>query len=191
MTEAYREVSSAREIAQELRTSGFLGVADSCDGTGESLDEKVLEAAGFEAFASFRTNRKKYRCASVWPAATLRFVSPVSTCTSWLPSHNFPAPTPSCLPLSGIAPSSTLVQIQLGAQCTLLYSSNVSIRCWGRIRMALVVLLALFPWLAIGETNDSLARPSVRRGLGSQGAELSSRIQASSAPNFSKLYGGD
>ncbi|CAM9525562.1 unnamed protein product, partial [Laminaria digitata] len=57
---AYREVTLASEIARELLLAGFLGASEALDIEGLCLDEGLLEAAGFEAFATFRTNRKKY-----------------------------------------------------------------------------------------------------------------------------------
>lgn len=59
-TTAYREVTRASEIAEELTTAGLLG-ATGGSSIASSLDERMLEAAGFEVFASFRTNRTKYR----------------------------------------------------------------------------------------------------------------------------------
>lgn len=62
-TTAYREITLASEIVRELELAGFLGAFESHGGPIRSLlDESVLKAAGFEAFASFRTNRAKYRC---------------------------------------------------------------------------------------------------------------------------------
>lgn len=58
---AYREVTSAWEIARELADAGFLGAPETNVLQGSHLDERVLEAAGFQAFASFRTNREKFR----------------------------------------------------------------------------------------------------------------------------------
>eukprot|EP00903_Cladosiphon_okamuranus_P011593 g10903.t1 len=58
---AYREVTSAWEIAKELADSGFLGAPETNVLQGSRLDERGLEAAGFQAFASFRTNREKFR----------------------------------------------------------------------------------------------------------------------------------
>lgn len=58
---AYREVTAPSEIARELREAGFLGESITHHLQGSRLDKRVLEAAGFEAFASFRTNRLKYR----------------------------------------------------------------------------------------------------------------------------------
>lgn len=58
---AYREVTLASEIARELLLAGFLGASEALDIEGLCLDEGLLEAAGFEAFATFRTNREKYR----------------------------------------------------------------------------------------------------------------------------------
>lgn len=59
---AYREFTFAPEIARELTEAGFLGAPDSNRPQGLCLDERVLEAAGFHSFASFRTNREKFRC---------------------------------------------------------------------------------------------------------------------------------
>lgn len=59
---AYKEVTLASEIMRELKLAGFLGAPESHVGSGSSLDESMLKAAGFEVFASFRTNRAKYRC---------------------------------------------------------------------------------------------------------------------------------
>ena len=58
---AYREITSAREIARELADAGFLGAPETNTSHDTCLDEQVLEAAGFQAFASFRTNREKFR----------------------------------------------------------------------------------------------------------------------------------
>ena len=58
---AYREVTLASEIARELALAGFIGVSGTGDIGEVCLDEGLLEAAGLEAFASFRTNREKYR----------------------------------------------------------------------------------------------------------------------------------
>lgn len=58
---AYKEVTSAWEIARELADAGFLGAPETSVLQGSCLDERVLEAAGFQAFASFRTNREKFR----------------------------------------------------------------------------------------------------------------------------------
>ena len=60
---AYKEITLASEIARELQVAGFLSASEARDIDTLCLDEGVLEAAGFEAFASFRTNREKYRCA--------------------------------------------------------------------------------------------------------------------------------
>lgn len=73
---AYREVTLASEIARELVLAGFINASEAGDIGGMCLDEGVLEAAGFEAFASFRTNREKYRyiraCWWCWRAAWVR-----------------------------------------------------------------------------------------------------------------------
>ncbi|CAM9204419.1 unnamed protein product, partial [Hapterophycus canaliculatus] len=58
---AYREVTVASEIAAELRDAGFLPTPEACILQGSHLNDRALEAAGFEAFASFRTNREKIR----------------------------------------------------------------------------------------------------------------------------------
>ncbi|CAM9362077.1 unnamed protein product [Ectocarpus fasciculatus] len=58
---AYREVTAPSEIARKLREAGFLGESKTHHPQGSRLDKRVLETAGFEAFASFRTNRLKYR----------------------------------------------------------------------------------------------------------------------------------
>lgn len=65
VTEAYREVTVAAEIARELQLAGLLGGEDSTSLMGSSLNEGTLEAAGFKAFASYRTNRIKYRYVAV------------------------------------------------------------------------------------------------------------------------------
>eukprot|EP00904_Undaria_pinnatifida_P010181 jgi/Undpi1/6293/HiC_scaffold_20.g08777.m2 len=57
---AYKEITLASEIARELQVAGFLSASEARDIDTLCLDEGVLEAAGFEAFASFRTNREKY-----------------------------------------------------------------------------------------------------------------------------------
>lgn len=57
---AYREVTSISEIAKELEAAGFLGASEA--GSLPQLGGSALSAAGFEVFASFRTNRSKYRC---------------------------------------------------------------------------------------------------------------------------------
>lgn len=59
--EAYWEVTADGDIAKELKTLEFPGLSDSSSSSGQPLDDRVLEAAGFETFASFRTNRIKYR----------------------------------------------------------------------------------------------------------------------------------
>lgn len=59
---AYREVIVATKIATELREAGFLGTPEAPTLQGSHLNEQALEAAGFEIFASFRTNREKIRC---------------------------------------------------------------------------------------------------------------------------------
>lgn len=61
---AYKEVTLAAEIARELIAAGFLPESEAHNVQGSPLDDGVLEAAKFEVFASFRTNRSKYRC--VW-----------------------------------------------------------------------------------------------------------------------------
>ena len=58
---AYREVTSAWEIARELADAGFLGAPETKTVRESCLDERVLEAAGFQTFAAFRTNREKFR----------------------------------------------------------------------------------------------------------------------------------
>eukprot|EP00752_Nemacystus_decipiens_P010512 g9362.t1 len=58
---AYREITSAWEIARDLEDAGFLGAPGTNILHGSSLDERRLIAAGFQAFASFRTNREKFR----------------------------------------------------------------------------------------------------------------------------------
>lgn len=58
---AYREVSSSAEIARELKVAGFVIDPEGSTPSAFSLDERSLDTAGFEAFASFRTNRIKYR----------------------------------------------------------------------------------------------------------------------------------
>ncbi|CAM9218050.1 unnamed protein product [Scytosiphon promiscuus] len=56
---AYREVTVASAIATELREAGFLGTPEAPALQELHLNEQALEAAEFEAFASFRTNREK------------------------------------------------------------------------------------------------------------------------------------
>lgn len=58
---AYREITLAWEIVGELADAGFLGAQETNNPRGSCLDERVLKAAGFQAFASFRTNRAKFR----------------------------------------------------------------------------------------------------------------------------------
>lgn len=60
---AYKEITLASEIARELLVAGFLSASEARNIEGLCLGEGMLEAAGFEAFASFRTNREKYRYA--------------------------------------------------------------------------------------------------------------------------------
>lgn len=59
-TTAYREVTLPSEIVEELTRAGFLRPMASIS-KAFFLDARVLKAAGFEVFASFRTNRTKYR----------------------------------------------------------------------------------------------------------------------------------
>lgn len=59
---AYKEVTLASEIARELMEAGFLGAPETNGSQGPCLDDLVLENAGFHSFASFRTNREKFRC---------------------------------------------------------------------------------------------------------------------------------
>lgn len=59
---AYREVTLASEIVRELKVAKFLESSDRDDLRAAWLNEAELEAAGFEVFACFRTNRAKYRC---------------------------------------------------------------------------------------------------------------------------------
>lgn len=59
---AYREVTLASEITRELIKGGFLGASEATILQGSCLDERMLEGAGFQTFASFRTNREKFRC---------------------------------------------------------------------------------------------------------------------------------
>lgn len=54
--EAYREVTSAQEIARELTGAGFFSIERVL------VDDAVLKAEGFAPFASFRTNRTKFKC---------------------------------------------------------------------------------------------------------------------------------
>ena len=58
---AYREITSAWQIARELTDAGFLGEPETNILQGSCLDERALKDAGFQAFASFRTNREKIR----------------------------------------------------------------------------------------------------------------------------------
>lgn len=58
---AYREITSAWQIARELADAGFLGEPETNILKGSCLDERALKDAGFQAFASFRTNREKIR----------------------------------------------------------------------------------------------------------------------------------
>ena len=62
---AYKEVTLASEIARELMEAGFLGAPETNGSQGTCLDDLVLENAGFHSFASFRTNREKFRCVCV------------------------------------------------------------------------------------------------------------------------------
>ncbi len=71
---AYREVTFAPEIAKELTEAGFLGAPDSNGPQGLCLNERVLEAAGFHSFASFRTNRAKFRCVACVSSETTRLL---------------------------------------------------------------------------------------------------------------------
>lgn len=79
---AYREITLASEIAEVLKAAGFLG--DEKVANGE-INERMLEGAGFRIFASFRTNRTKYRYADTFYDGILRIEGRFSTGPTTLP----------------------------------------------------------------------------------------------------------
>ena len=61
---AFKEITHASEIVGELKAAGLLGSQEdkaSANGVDEKMLLNLIEAAGFTMFASFRTNRTKYR----------------------------------------------------------------------------------------------------------------------------------
>lgn len=78
---AYREITLASQIAEELKAAGFLGsgVKESAVVSTDEVNERMLEGAGFRMFASFRTNRTKYRYADTFYDGIFRIERRFST----------------------------------------------------------------------------------------------------------------